>query len=95
MANQNNNQNHRKVPIDESTDDKEEEYKEQVSRKRRRATAEEDCRHWKTGMRTEISKFYGNLHVEEFLDQLATVEKILEFNRVIEYKRVPLVATRL
>ena len=46
-------------------------------------------------MHTKILEFHGILRPEEFLDWLATVEKILDFKDIPENKRVPLVATRL
>ncbi|PKI23732.1 hypothetical protein CRG98_049268, partial [Punica granatum] len=50
------------------------------NRKRSRLqTAEPDQQRWETGLRTDISEFQGGLQSEEFLDWLATVEKVLEF----------------
>ncbi|PKI77047.1 hypothetical protein CRG98_002550, partial [Punica granatum] len=50
---------------------------------------------WETGIRTDILEFQGGLQPEEFLDWLATVEEVLEFNGVPGTKRVQLVATQL
>ena len=46
-------------------------------------------------MRTEIAEFHGSLQPEEFLDWLATVEEIFNFNGVPENNWVPLIPTRL
>ncbi|PKI74753.1 hypothetical protein CRG98_004862 [Punica granatum] len=61
----------------------------------RRRPIEDDRRRWESGMLTEIPEFHGSLKPEESLDWPATVDEILEFKRVPEDKRVPLVAIRL
>ena len=50
---------------------------------------------WESGMRIEVPKFQGSLQPEEFIDWLCTAEKFLEFKRVPEEIKVPLIATRL
>ena len=72
-----------------------EEYYDELPRRRGRPRVEEDRRRWETGMRTEIPEFHGTLQPEEFIDWLATVEEILEFKEVPDDRRVQLVATRL
>ena len=42
-----------------------------------------------------ILEFYGNLQLEEFMDRVATVGKVLDFKKVPEDRWVSLVATKL
>ena len=81
--------------MDGSSSEEEDEYEEEVPHKRNRGAIEEDRRRWETGMPTEIPEFHHSLQPEEFLNWLATVEEILEFKGVLEYKHIPLVAARL
>lgn len=48
---------------------------------------------WETGFCIDIPEFTGTFNPEEFLDWLNMVEEILEFKRVPDNMRVPLVAT--
>ena len=74
------NQNRRRPPAATDIDEEEEEYEEEVPHRRPRvATDNDDRRRWETRMRTEILEFHGSLRPEDFLDWLATVEKILDF----------------
>lgn len=50
---------------------------------------------WENEFCFDIHEFTGTLNPEEFLDWLNMVEEILEFKRVSDDMRVPLVATRL
>ena len=50
---------------------------------------------WESGMHTEVHEFQGSLQLEEFIDWLCTVEEVMEFKRVPEEMKVPLIATRL
>ena len=72
------NQNRRR-PLMAAEIDKEEEV---PHRHPRVAAANDDRRRWEAGIRTEIPEFHGSLRLEEFLDWLATVEKILDFKDV-------------
>ncbi|PKI66258.1 hypothetical protein CRG98_013339 [Punica granatum] len=66
-----------------------------MPRRQQMGPIEDDRRCWESWMRTEIPKFHGKLKSEQFLDWLATVERILEFKGLPEDKHIPLVATRL
>ncbi|KAI9177035.1 hypothetical protein LWI28_010276 [Acer negundo] len=46
-------------------------------------------------MQTEVPEFQGSLQLEEFLEWVGIVEKILEFKKVPEREKVALVSTRL
>lgn len=58
------------------------------------ATLQADC-WWESGFKVNILKFYGSLQVDDFLDWLHIVEEILEFKKVADNHRVPLVIVRL
>ena len=47
-----------------------------------------------SGFKLDIPEFNGGLQLEEFLDWIAAVEKVLEFKGVPEDRRVSLVATK-
>ena len=46
-------------------------------------------------MRTEVPEFQGSLQHEEFIDWVFTAKEVMEFKRVPEESKVPLIATRL
>ena len=45
-------------------------------------------------MKIDIPEFHGGLAAEDFLDWVNAVEDIMEFKKVPEGKRVPLMATK-
>lgn len=49
---------------------------------------------WEASFRSEIPEFHGTLNPEDFIDWLNIVEETLEFRRVPDDARVPLVVTR-
>lgn len=49
---------------------------------------------WEAGFKVEIPEFHGGVRGDALLDWLVSVEKILEFKRVPNDRRVPLVAMR-
>ncbi|KAG7559336.1 Retrotransposon gag domain [Arabidopsis thaliana x Arabidopsis arenosa] len=53
-----------------------------------------DNRRWETGFKLDLPDFIGSLQPDEFLDWLSTIEELLEFKKVPDEMRVPLVATR-
>ena len=50
--------------------------------------------HWEVGLKIDIPEFHGGLATEDFLDWVNIMEDIMEFKKVPEGKRVPLVATK-
>ena len=46
-------------------------------------------------MRTEVPEFQGHLKPEEFIDWPCIAEEMMEFKRVLEEMKFPLIETRL
>ncbi|GKC73570.1 hypothetical protein Tco_1119453, partial [Tanacetum coccineum] len=56
----------------------------------------EDNRRWESRMRVNIPEFNKDtLNLEGFIDWIVAVEKVFEFKKVPENKRVSLIATKL
>ncbi|ESQ46448.1 hypothetical protein EUTSA_v10000656mg, partial [Eutrema salsugineum] len=49
---------------------------------------------WESGFHVDIPEFLGGIRGDELLDWIVSVEEILDFKRVPEDRRVPLVAMR-
>ncbi|CAA7027706.1 unnamed protein product [Microthlaspi erraticum] len=49
---------------------------------------------WESGFKVDIPEFSGSLNPEDFVDWLNMVEEILDFKKVPDDMRIPLVATR-
>lgn len=49
---------------------------------------------WEASFRLDIPEFHGGIRGDLLLDWIVSVEEILEFKRVPEDRRVPLVATK-
>jgi hypothetical protein len=61
--------------------------------RRERSMVANNTSKYKAGFKRPISKFQGCLQPKEFLDWVAVVEEILDFNKVHDDRQVPLVAT--
>jgi hypothetical protein len=60
----------------------------------RRPPAQAHANRWESGFKLDIPKILGGMQPEEFLDWVAAVEEILDFNRVPKDRWVSLVATK-